>query len=397
MKRCKGIISVSYVLSATLAALLFLQGTALYSQAPLGAEQLRYAEPSIPSAPAFSLLGVNPETVIRPSDMRSFKVDWRIKNYMLAPDLALEAQPLWYLYYKKLPASEQVRLGYVQRALASLNVSMGTAKIDGLNHASYAVKFNLYQQGASLSQMEEVRSQERTNQKAISRMANAIDSLSEAIALAQDTSAREDLRSALQDLQADLSQMYIDADATLETLMEQVQRANWNRAMVDVAFGSVYTYDNGAADIKVRRAGFGMWINGCTPLGQTGMLTGILRYTRIGEGGNTLLGGSYRYGNERYNFFGEFAYERLGNFFDPNLEDPFTQDEIFGDTYSVDLESGWFDFANQSKITRYILTVGGDFKLNRNILLNFALRYQLSDELKLNRMLPVANVICLMN
>jgi len=66
-----------------------------------GYASLKASEMVIPSSPAFALLGVNPEMVLRPSDLKSFKVDWRIKNYNLAPDLALEAQPLWHFYYKK--------------------------------------------------------------------------------------------------------------------------------------------------------------------------------------------------------------------------------------------------------------------------------------------------------
>ena len=34
----------------------------------------------IPSAPAFTMLGVTPELVTRPGFVREFKVDWRIKT-----------------------------------------------------------------------------------------------------------------------------------------------------------------------------------------------------------------------------------------------------------------------------------------------------------------------------
>ena len=69
-------------------------------------DEVKNAEMSIPSAPAFAMLGVNPELVMRPSDLKSFKVDWRIKNYNLAPDLALEAQPFWHFYYKNITFDE---------------------------------------------------------------------------------------------------------------------------------------------------------------------------------------------------------------------------------------------------------------------------------------------------
>ena len=84
-------------------------------------EELKNSEVSIPSAPAFAMLGVNPEFVMRPSDLRSFKVDWRIKNYNLAPDLALEAQPLWHFYYKKRSFDEYLSSGMVAKKLSTLS------------------------------------------------------------------------------------------------------------------------------------------------------------------------------------------------------------------------------------------------------------------------------------
>jgi hypothetical protein len=86
----------------------------------------------------------------------------------------------------------------------------------------------------------------------------------------------------------------------------------------------------------------------------------------------------------------------MGNYFYPNQDVPFDEDEYFAGKYIEDIGSGWLDFNNTGPKTQYTMAYSGDFKLSRNILLNFALRTQFTSDIKLNRLLPVANIICLM-
>src|SRR5690606_12669432 len=88
-------------------------------------------------------LGVNPETVLKPADIRSFKVDWRIKNYVLAPDFALEIQPLWHFLYRKRSPERYGKQNMIFKKLSTISTSMGIAKVDGINHYAYALKMNL--------------------------------------------------------------------------------------------------------------------------------------------------------------------------------------------------------------------------------------------------------------
>jgi hypothetical protein len=54
---------------------------------------------SIPAAPAYQMLDANASLVGRASVTRDFKVDWSLKSYRLAPNLALELQPVWLAAY----------------------------------------------------------------------------------------------------------------------------------------------------------------------------------------------------------------------------------------------------------------------------------------------------------
>ncbi|MFZ1704868.1 MAG: hypothetical protein WAT79_11020 [Saprospiraceae bacterium] len=358
---------------------------------------MKNVEMSIPSSPAFALLGVNPEIVLRPGDLRSFKVDWRIKNYNLAPDLAIEGQPIWHFYFKKKSWLEYMALSKMARKLSTLSVSGATAKIDGINHASYAIKVNLYKKNDPLTNKilsRKIDSEVEIQEKILSRK---VDSLISLRYNTTDPKVKEDIEVQLEAIHLQKVGISQEAIMIYQNMVEQFMAENWNQTMLDFAFGSVYTYDNASLDsLKIQKAGFGLWINGCLKSGKHGLMTGMVRYSNIQNKSNMLYGLGYRYGNVKYNFFIEVAFEKLNNYFDAQGDQPFNDDEIFAAKYIEDVGNGWLDFKPNEALNQWTIAYGGDFKLSRNILLNFSLRTQFKKDFSLTRLLPVANIICLM-
>ncbi|HMQ07236.1 MAG TPA: hypothetical protein PKC30_08040 [Saprospiraceae bacterium] len=358
---------------------------------------IKDTEMSIPSSPAFAIMGVNPEMVLRPSDIRSFKVDWRIKNYNLAPDLAIEGQPLWHLLYKKRSWQELGNLSDWEKRLSSLSISLGNAKVDGINHAAWSVKLNLYKSEDHLFNKELLSEMQSEHNQLFLEMNMELDTLR-----IQRNRADNDQEKTVLDHQIERKQYEIKSlnhvlKERYRMRMEEYELRHWNRTMVDGAFGMVYTYDNAAIDsLKVRNAGYAMWINGAFQTGQHSMVTTMLRYTGINDRSNIAFGGSFRYGGPKFNFYLEAVYERLGNYFDSSLDNPFTEKEVFAGKFEQDIGNGWLHYNSTGSITQYTIAYGGDFRLTRNILLNFALRSQFSNDFSLTRFIPVANIICLM-
>lgn len=360
-------------------------------------EEVKNAEISIPSAPAFAMLGVNPEMVMRPSYLKSFKVDWRVKNYNLAPDLALEAQPLWHFYYKKRSFDEYAAASRLAKKLSTLSLSAGTAKIDNINHASYSIKLNLYKKNDVINDtllLKQLRSEHRNQ---LQNYNAQIDSLVILRYQTTDPKRKNEIDKELDVIRYEMKNIDEISRLKYRNIIDQYNGENWNNTMLDAAFGSVFTYDNAGIDsLKVKRAGYALWLNGCLKMGDHGLMSGLFRYTRIIDSSNKMFGLNFRYGSQRYNFYAEVVYEILGNYFDPNQELAFDEDEYFAGKYIEDIGSGWIDFNNTDTKTQYTMAYGGDFKLSRNILLNFALRTQFTSDIKLTRLLPVANIICLM-
>lgn len=360
-------------------------------------DEVKNAEMSIPSAPAFAMLGVNPELVMRPSDLKSFKVDWRIKNYNLAPDLALEAQPFWHFYYKKRTFDEYAAASRLAKKLSTLSLSAGTAKIDNINHASYSIKLNLYKKNDVINDTMLLKQLKSEHRKQLQNYNAQIDSLVILRYQTTDPKRKNEIDKELDVIRYEMKNIDEISRLKYRNIIDQYNGENWNNTMLDAAFGSVFTYDNAGIDsLKVKRAGYALWLNGCLKMGDHGLMSGLFRYTKIVDSSNKMFGLNFRYGSQRYNFYAEVVYEILGNYFDPNQELAFDEDEYFAGKYIEDIGSGWLDFNNTETKTQYTMAYGGDFKLSRNILLNFALRTQFTSDIKLTRLLPVANIICLM-
>lgn len=350
---------------------------------------------SIPSSPAFGLLGVNPEIVTRPSDVKEFKVDWRVKNYKIAPDLALEAQPLWWLHYRKKSPEAFKSISNFERILSTASVSLATAKIDNVNHMAYATKFNVYKEYDPFRDTSLIAKNEMELKKEIEPIVQQIEKLE----IERKKTVHQDSIAALIE---EIELLRLQREAIYKSKMEQfVAECNlaiqeyWNMDMVDVACGRVYKYDNASLDsLNFKKAGYGIWINAAKGIGRNSLLTGILKMNKIGENRNFMLGLAYRYGSHKYNFFAEVVRTKMNNVPDNG----FSEEEIFANLRSDDIGSAWYQYADgEESYTNWTLAYGGDFKLSRNILLNFALRTELTKGFKFTRFLPVANIVCLMN
>lgn len=365
-----------------------------YGDASTASEELvRNSEFNIPSTPAFSLLGVTPEMVTRPGVVQDFKVDWRIKNYTLAPDLALEAQPFWVLYYDRKGLNAYRKASPLMKTLSTLSVSFGTAKMDGLNHFAYSLKLNLYREKDPISDSDLIQSMALELANAEAPIKEKIEYLKSELDTAASQESRLMIREEIYRSREDLSLLRRDVKRQLIEVQHQYMQENWNSDAIDFAFGRVSTFNNDLDSLNIEKAGVGIWVNGAKGIGRNGLLTGITKLKFIGENTDFMLGASYRFGGYRFSFYGELVYENLQN----HSDNGFSEEELFAYKYERDLGNGWTKFDEALVgISQWNITYGGDFRLSNGILLNFSLRTRLDQNLKFKRFLPVANITCLM-
>jgi len=336
-------------------------------------EVLSEAEFAIPSAPAFSLMGITPELVPRPGVVRNFKVDWRIRDYKGAPDLALEALPLWILFFNNDDLSKYRSASGLSRMLSTFSFSLSTASFNNTNHLGYAFKLNLFRAKDPLMDANILEEQYQAIQAETQSTTAEINALELKLLETSDPMERREIKRAIRELKATKRDVVRNKRGDLEFLRQNYIQENWNASMLDLAFGKIYTFDRDLVDsLGINNQGYGLWINGGLKSGRNGYISGIVKLSRYGETDVFQAGLSLRYGNPKYNFYLESMYERSKETIDPEF-DPFT-----------------------FKTTNLRLSYGGDFRLSRGILLNFSLQTKFDESFKFLDFLPIANLTCLM-
>src|SRR5690348_9930803 len=104
-------------------------------------------ELTIPASPVFDLMGVTSSQINRTSDIKDFKVDWSFKSWKLNPNLAIQSQPFWELFYNRSDLSKYQRASGFMRRMASIDLSIGSVQDENNDRRiGFAAKFNLFKQ-----------------------------------------------------------------------------------------------------------------------------------------------------------------------------------------------------------------------------------------------------------
>ena len=359
----------------------------------LADDVLRRAEFAIPSAPAFFLVGVTPEMVLQPGTVQDFKVDWRIKNYTLAPDLAIEAQPIWAFMYDKKGLNAYRNATPFMKTLSTLSTSFATAKIDGINHMSYALKISLFRERDPLSDPELLQSMVDECDELQAPFKMQMDSIQAMLDTVRDRATRLMLKEQLFELKVQMKEVQSAQKSKLMEVQQQYLHDHWNQSALEIAFGRVYTYNNDWDTLNFQKAGFGIWVNGAKSIGYRAQVGGIIGLKRVGVNNDIRIGSNFRYGNHRFNFFTELVYEALKNY----SGNGFSEEELLSSKFAQDLGNGWFQYEEGLEaISYWNTTFGGNFRLSNGIMLNFALRTRFNEKMQFQKFLPIANVTCLM-
>ncbi|MCB9297293.1 MAG: hypothetical protein H6559_29830 [Lewinellaceae bacterium] len=365
---------------------------------------------SIPSSPAFNLLNENtPSRIERYASLHDFKVDWSLTNgqqgYTLSPGLAIEAQPVWLLCFDRGGAQKYRNASPLLRTLSTLSLSIGTNSSNEKNWLAYAAKLSLYRQHDPLNDAKFLRTLEQATDGPKDSLLLKIKVLEmQQIRLSrrdENYSQRyEMLADSIMELEFDISELEREQSQKLTEVRDNYIQEHWNSSYLDIAFGRLLTYEQttsvitktieslavpGEMDtvsfnnntLKVTNTGFGIWASGGIGLGDHALLSGMARYGKkpskltgtIGQVFST--GASLRYGARRYNFFIEAFYDHS---FAPLASSPETKME--------------------QKF--YMLTIGGDWRVSRNVMLSFGIRQTKDFDNGTYLLQPLINVNCLM-
>lgn len=361
---------------------------------------------TIPAAPAYQLLDANASLVGRASVTRDFKVDWSLKSYRLAPNLALEMQPVWLMTYNKNnDVSRYRKAGYLMRTLTTLSASAGTLDgNDSTRFFSYALKLNLYRSHDPLLDEQLYNDYQSSYEIALNTQRAELDSMLRERKKMVSTPERDSLDANILRKENELYQFRKTFRDQLKQRQDEYRAKYWNSSYIDIAWGRAFSFNPKLADridsLSLENTGNAVWINASFGIGRRWLISGMVR--TINKQGllrtsalDSLTGSpvittakkdlfdfatglNIRYGSVRYSFF---------------IEGFLTRNRNVAATMENGLDSG-----NDILVTeeRLILAYGGDLRLGNNVLLNYGIRTTINKSLKFGGMVPIASVTCLM-
>lgn len=386
-------------------------------------------EIAIPASPAFQMLDAGSSLVSSPGAIRDFKVDWSFKTYRLAPNLSIEAQPVWSIFYNRPTPEKYQNAGKFLQTLSTLNISAGSLDFnDSIRLFSYAGKITLYRKYDPLvsnkTSFQDLQEDFKAQQ---ALMDSDFISLKRQFLLASSRDEKDSLERLVYAKADERDELRSNQKQRMQQRLDELKGLYWNATSIDIAAGRSFSFNRFNSEridsIKAEHRSNVCWLNAGLGLGRKWLLTAQVRCeflkVTLADSSNTILtdsifdfdgsfletiqrdslsinfingeewifsyGLNIRYGSPRYNFFieGFYTKNRVPTFEEVNWT----------------LENG----ARKKKTSiikeEYIFAFGGEWKISNSVLLSYGIRCTLNEKeknLKLRQVIPIASISCLM-
>lgn len=379
-------------------------------------ERVSPKEFAIPASPVFDIMGVTPSQINRTADIKDFKVDWSFKSWKLNPNLAIQSQPFWELIYNRKDLSRYQRASGFMRKLASLDVSVGSIQDENNDRRiGFAIKTNLIRKRDPLMAKglyEDIGERYKTEkielQAKLKFLIHQLDTTTQIM-------AKPEIRNQIRSTEEQLLTINSRRNAEINERAKIFVSEHWNASSLDVAFGRIYSYKTDSTgtfkSLRLNRnTAYAGWINGSVGIGKKLLLSGLFRSSwyeeelnfllrntgtgvevnQLAVADNTLLtmGINLRYGGPYFTFFAEFLYEQKGlktpvEALSKAFEAP-TNFEVVSNSVKWDI------------VRPNTISFGGDWRLNRSVVLNYGMRCLFDKNWKFTAFVPVASIACMM-
>ena len=377
--------------------------------------KLTPTEFTIPASPVFDLMGVTPSQVARTSDVKDFKVDWSFKSWSLSPNISLQSQPFWEAVYNRKDISKYQKASPLMRRLASVDVSLGTVRDESTDRRiGGAVKMTLYKEKDPLLEKDYYTKIEEDIVKEKIALSKQIILTQKQMDTIKNIVKKVELKQELGALELELMTINGKRQKRIEKVALSIIEEYWNSDWFDIGAGKVNAFqtheDGGLAGKRLNRnSALGLWFNGGVGIGKYFLLSGLTRIhfydeqvnfsltdeddivlDTIAVGSNRLytIGANLRYGSPLFAFFTELVYEKRG------FKTPLSAiQEVFITPDNLEIVPNSVDW---TIVFPYRFNFGGDWRLNKNLMLNYSMQTIFDADFKMRTFLPVVGISCMM-
>ena len=382
---------------------------------PPSGSRLTPTELSIPASPIFDMMGVTPSQVTRTSDIKDFKVDWSFKSWSLSPNISLETQPVWEMMYNRTDIKKYQRASAFMRKLASVNVSAGTVLDENSDRRiGLAVKVNVYKEKDPLLERGYYEDIEKSITEEKKVLENELKKAKKELDTTKNILLKPGIRQNIQSIEMEVLSMNSKRTNLINERAVVLNSEFWNSSWIDVGVGTIKSYITDASgDLNAlrlnRSTAKGLWVNFGKGIGKSLLVSALARIhlydervnftledenfephdtTTVGSNSLYTLGLNLRYGNPYFSFFAECIYDKRA------IKTPLEAiQEVFITPDNFQIIPSSVDW---TIVHPYRVNFGGDWRMSRNVLLNFSMQTIFDKTGKLRTFLPVVSIACLM-
>lgn len=380
----------------------------------------------IPASPAYQMLDAGSALVNTPGAIRDFKVDWSFRTYRLAPNLAIEAQPVWTAFYNRPTLDKYQNAGSFMRTLSTFSFSAGSLDAnDSIRLLAWAGKLTVWRGYDPLATKEwynEIENDYQTQRNDLElRLIQAKENLKNATGRFE----KDSLELVMSQIRTEMDQLKITSKNRIKEKQEMLKARYWNRSAIDIAYGKSYTFNRNFSDridsVRLQSRSISVWVNGAFGVGRYGLVSSLVRIENIKlnlpDSGRTVLkdifideftgdttiterdslfvnfrqetkrilsiGVNVRFGNPKYSFFVECFYTK-------------NTLPVFDDAVWLASPENQGKIKSSQIVKEMQIAFGGEWRVSGSVLLSYGIRSAVNKDFRFRNILPLASISCLM-
>jgi hypothetical protein len=301
---------------------------------------------TIPSAPAFVLLDINPAKVIRPASIKDIKIDMIVKENKFVTDFAIQCNPYW-LVSDSSSLTKYLNMNSFERALTSIDFSAGMAQNDDKPKAALAIKMSLINKDPLNDSTFRGKISEKLD---IGQRQMEIGQQLAELSISPNIANKDSMRAALL---LEALQLESNIQKEVQRVVAEQLQSDWNSGGLDIAAGYLMNLSSASIDsAKIQSDGFGAWLNGAQKIGNRAIAAGMAKFVSISDKINQFYGANFKYGDSQKNGFIEFTFE------------------------------------NNDNVNIYSIAYGGEYRIDATKAIEFGLRHTFDSDFSLKQLEP---------
>jgi len=303
------------------------------------------------------------------------------------------------------------------RRLASLDLSLGSVQDENNDRRiGLAFKLNIFRQRDPLMAKELYAGISEKYRQEKEQLEGQLKELQFKLDTTRNILEKPDLRNQIKGVEDQLLSQNSRRREEISSRAKIFVEENWNASAIDLAVGKIFSYQTDSSGslkgLRLNRStGLGGWINASIGIGKRVLLSGLVRsswykeqldfilrdtvtldeFPQSAVAKNTLftMGLNLRYGSPSFTFFIEFLYEAKG--LTTTMKALTKEFKVPGNNQVIVASSVKWDVVNPNT-----LAIGGDWRISRNLMINYGMRCVFDKHWKFTSFIPVATISCMM-